>query len=139
MLLRCKRAGIERLAKDQERHCQRPCDGKEDQRHRRFDELAQKVGQMTQAEIKFVTPEEVKQYYLGSVLTGGGGWPKMNKYATAADWLAFVECLLRCVDVDRYETKVPVVRGIDAIHGNSNVVGATLFPTISDLGAAHNP
>ena len=48
-----------RLAKDQERHCQKdPCDGKEDQRHRLFDELGAKSRAMTQAEIKFVTPDE---------------------------------------------------------------------------------
>ena len=48
---------------------------------------AQKIGQMTQPEIKFVTPDEVRQYYIGSVLNGGGSWPQMNKYATATDWV----------------------------------------------------
>ncbi len=101
--------------------------------------LAQKVGQMTQAEIKFVTPEEVKQYYLGSVLNGGGSWPKMNKYATAADWLALSSAYYDASMSTDMKTKVPVVWGIDAIHGNSNVVGATLFPHNIGLGAAHNP
>lgn len=101
--------------------------------------LAQKVGQMTQAEIKFVTPEEVKQYYLGSVLNGGGSWPKMNKYATAADWLALSTAYYDASMSTDMKTKVPVIWGIDAIHGNSNVVGATLFPHNIGLGAAHNP
>src|SRR5574343_1826512 len=46
--------------------------------------LAQKVGQITQPEIKFITPEQVREYYIGSVLNGGGSWPQGNKYATAA-------------------------------------------------------
>ena len=50
--------------------------------------LAQKVGQMTQPEIKAVTPDEVRKYYLGSVLNGGGSWPNNDKHARAADWLA---------------------------------------------------
>ena len=53
--------------------------------------LAQKIGQMTQAEIKFITPDEIRQYYIGSVLNGGGSWPKMNKYATAADWVSLAD------------------------------------------------
>src|ERR1043165_9032648 len=43
--------------------------------------LEQKVGQMTQAEIRSVTPDEVRRYYIGSVLNGGGAWPGMNKHA----------------------------------------------------------
>ena len=101
--------------------------------------LAQKVGQMTQAEIKFVTPEDVKKYYLGSVLNGGGSWPKMNKYATAADWLALSTAYYDASMSTDMKTPVPVIWGIDAIHGNSNVVGATLFPHNIGLGAAHNP
>jgi beta-glucosidase len=50
--------------------------------------LAQKIGQMTQAEIKSITPAEVKQFYIGSVLNGGGSWPHGNKHASVADWLA---------------------------------------------------
>ncbi|MBV1901934.1 MAG: phosphatidylinositol-specific phospholipase C1-like protein, partial [Kordiimonadaceae bacterium] len=44
--------------------------------------LPQKIGQMTQAEIRDVTPDQVRKYYLGSVLNGGGAWPQMNKQAT---------------------------------------------------------
>nr|WP_315475395.1 glycoside hydrolase family 3 N-terminal domain-containing protein [uncultured Undibacterium sp.] len=101
--------------------------------------LAQKVGQMTQPEIKFITPDDVRQYYLGSVLNGGGSWPKMNKYATAADWVSLADQYYAASMSTDMVDKVPVIWGIDAIHGNSNVVGATLFPHNIGLGAARNP
>lgn len=100
--------------------------------------LLQKIGQMTQAEIKTASPEQVRQYYLGSVLNGGGSWPKGNKYASAADWLALAEQYHDASMSTDMPVKVPIIWGIDAIHGNSNVYGATLFPHNIGLGAAHN-
>jgi beta-glucosidase len=50
-------------------------------------QLRDKIGQMIQAEIRSVTPEEVKQYRLGSVLNGGGTRPNNDKYATPQDWI----------------------------------------------------
>ena len=50
--------------------------------------LEQKVGQMVQGEIKDVTPEDVTQYYLGSVLNGGGSFPNGQKNSTVSDWLS---------------------------------------------------
>jgi beta-glucosidase len=96
--------------------------------------LAQKVGQMTQPEIKTATPDDVRRYYLGSVLNGGGSWPKGNKYASAADWNA----LAQAYHAASMQNGIPVIWGIDAIHGNSNVYGATLFPHNIGLGAAHD-
>jgi len=101
--------------------------------------LEQKVGQMTQAEIKQATPEDVRKYYLGSVLNGGGSWPKGNKYATPADWLALADAYYDASMGTDMHTKVPVIWGIDAMHGNSNVMGATLFPHNIGLGAARDP
>jgi beta-glucosidase len=100
--------------------------------------LAQKIGQMTQPEIKTATPEQVRQYYLGSVLNGGGSWPGGDKHAKAADWVALAD---RYYDASMHTdmaVKLPVIWGIDAIHGNSNVYGATLFPHNIGLGAAHD-
>jgi len=98
--------------------------------------LAEKVGQMTQPEIKSITPEEVRQYHIGSVLNGGGSWPSMNKHATVQDWVSLA---------DRYhaasmkaDTPIPVIWGTDAVHGHNNVYGATLFPHNIGLGAAHD-
>lgn len=100
--------------------------------------LAQKIGQMTQPEIKTITPDQVRQYYIGSVLNGGGSWPQMNKRATPADWVALADKYYDASMSTDMAIKVPVIWGIDAMHGNSNVLGATLFPHNIGLGAAHN-
>jgi len=100
--------------------------------------LAQKIGQMTQPEIKTITPDQVRQYYIGSVLNGGGSWPQMNKRATPADWVALADKYYEASMSTDMAIKVPVIWGIDAMHGNSNVLGATLFPHNIGLGAAHN-
>ena len=99
--------------------------------------LREKIGQMTQAEIRSVTPEDVQRYSLGSVLNGGGAWPQMNRQASVGDWLALAQ---------RFHTAslassagIPVVWGTDAVHGHNNVFGATLFPHNIGLGAAQDP
>ncbi|SFG76664.1 beta-glucosidase [Duganella sp. CF458] len=101
--------------------------------------LEQKIGQMTQPEIKTTTPDDARRYYLGSVLNGGGSWPNGNKRANAAEWLALAQKYHDASMATDMAVKVPVVWGIDAIHGNSNVFGATLYPHNIGLGAAHNP
>lgn len=101
--------------------------------------LAQKVGQMTQPEIKTATPEDVKRYYLGSVLNGGGSWPNGNKHAKAAEWLALAQRYHEASLSTDMAIKVPVIWGTDAVHGHNNVFGATLFPHNIGLGAARNP
>ncbi len=101
--------------------------------------LAQKIGQMTQAEIKTATPEDVKKYYLGSVLNGGGSWPGGNKHASIRDWLNLADAYYAASMATGMATPVPVIWGTDAVHGNSNVFGATLFPHNIGLGAAHDP
>jgi beta-glucosidase len=100
--------------------------------------LAQKVGQMTQPEIKFITPDQVREYSIGSVLNGGGSWPQGNKYASAADWVALADQYYAASMSTGMKVKVPVIWGIDAMHGNSNVYGATLFPHNIGLGAARD-
>ncbi|USX28545.1 glycoside hydrolase family 3 C-terminal domain-containing protein [Oxalobacteraceae bacterium OTU3CINTB1] len=100
--------------------------------------LAQKVGQMTQPEIKFITPEQVREFYIGSVLNGGGSWPQGNKYATAADWVKLADAYYDASMGTDMKVKVPVIWGIDAMHGNSNMYGATLFPHNIGLGAARD-
>ncbi len=99
--------------------------------------LAEKVGQMTQPEINAITPAEVKQYFIGSVLNGGGSWPGGNKHAPAGSWLDLADAFYDASVTTR--TKVPVIWGIDAVHGNNNVFGATLFPHNIGLGAAADP
>ncbi|TFW19802.1 glycoside hydrolase family 3 protein [Duganella callida] len=101
--------------------------------------LAQKVGQMTQPEIKFSTPEDIRTYYIGSVLNGGGSWPQGNKHATAADWVKLADAYYDASMSTDMKVHIPVIWGIDAMHGNSNMYGATLFPHNIGLGAARDP
>lgn len=101
--------------------------------------LRQKIGQMIQPEIKKITPDEVRQYYIGSVLNGGGSWPQMNKHATVKDWLKLADAYWDASMSTDLKTPIPVIWGIDAVHGNNNVYGATIYPHNIGLGAAHNP
>ena len=101
--------------------------------------LAQKVGQMTQPEIKSITPDEVRAYYIGSVLNGGGSWPAKNKHATVGDWLALADRYHDASLATDMKVPVPVIWGTDAVHGHSNVHGATIYPHNVGLGAAHDP
>lgn len=101
--------------------------------------LAQKIGQMTQAEIKSVTPDDVRKYYLGSVLNGGGSRPGNNKYASPADWLKLADSFYDASMATDMAIKVPVIWGTDAVHGHNNAFGATLFPHNIGLGAARDP
>ncbi len=99
--------------------------------------LEEKVGQMTQPEIAAITPAEVTQYSIGSVLNGGGSWPGGNKHASQQDWLELADSYWDAAKATR--AKIPVIWGIDAVHGNNNVYGSTVFPQNIALGAAHDP
>jgi beta-glucosidase len=101
--------------------------------------LAQKLGQMTQAEIKSVTPDDVRKYYLGSVQNGGGSWPGNDKHASTADWVKLADAFYDASMATDMAIKVPVIWGTDAVHGHNNVYGATLFPHNIGLGAARDP
>ncbi|MFX8262585.1 hypothetical protein ABTL46_22270, partial [Acinetobacter baumannii] len=50
--------------------------------------LRQKIGQITQPEIRTITPDEVREFAIGTVLNGGGGWPGEDRGATPAQWRA---------------------------------------------------
>lgn len=101
--------------------------------------LRQKVGQMTQADIRSITPEQARDHYIGSVLNGGGAWPQNNKRATIQDWVALSDAYYRASMTTDMAVQVPVIWGTDAVHGHNNVFGATLFPHNIGLGAAHDP
>jgi beta-glucosidase len=101
--------------------------------------IEQKVGQMTQPDIRYVTPEDVRRYYIGSILNGGGAWPSMNMHSSVEDWLKLSDAFYRASMSTDMKVKVPVIWGTDAVHGHNNVYGATLFPHNIGLGAAHDP
>ena len=102
--------------------------------------LEEKVGQMLQPELRHVTPEDVKVFHVGSILNGGGTFPNGDKYSNAADWVAVADSYYQAsMDDSDGNAAIPVIWGTDAVHGNNNVVGATLFPHNIGLGATHNP
>ncbi|WP_049631226.1 exo 1,3/1,4-beta-D-glucan glucohydrolase [Cellvibrio sp. pealriver] len=102
--------------------------------------LEEKIGQVIQPEIKFLTPEDIKQYHVGSVLNGGGSTPGSNKYATMEDWVNLADSFYNAsVDKSNGRIGIPIMWGTDAVHGLGNVIGATLFPHNIALGATNNP
>jgi beta-glucosidase len=102
--------------------------------------LAQKVGQMIQPEIAYVTPEEITEYGIGSVLNGGGSHPNGNRAATPEEWLAYARSLRAAsLETSPSSLGVPIIWGTDAVHGHNNVRGATIFPHNIGLGAINDP
>jgi beta-glucosidase len=99
--------------------------------------LAQKLGQMTQPERQHVTPDEVTRFHIGSVLSGGGSAPGEN---LPGDWVAMNDAYWAASMVDDGDhLPIPLLYGVDAVHGNNNVRGAVLFPHNIGLGAADDP
>jgi beta-glucosidase len=96
--------------------------------------LEEKIGQMTLVEKNSLTPEDVAIYFIGGVLSGGGGYPNPN---TPEDWLQMVNGYQN----GALETPlgIPMIYGVDAVHGHNNVYGATIFPHNIGLGATRNP
>ena len=102
--------------------------------------LEQKVGQVIQADSNSITPEEVKQYRLGSILSGGNSAPGEEPYARAADWLEAADAYYEAsIDPAGVDIAIPLIWGIDAVHGHANLRAATIFPHNIGLGAARNP
>jgi beta-glucosidase len=99
--------------------------------------LARKIGQMTQPERMHVTPREVREHHIGSVLSGGGSCPGSNQ---PKDWVAMNDAYWEAsTEEDPGGPAIPVLYGVDAVHGHSNVRGATIFPHNIGLGAADDP
>jgi len=102
--------------------------------------LEEKVGQIVQGDINSLTPEDMRKYHLGSVLAGGGSSPGKNEFAPPAEWLALADAFYAAsIDKSDGGAGVPAIWGIDAMHGHSNIIGATLFPHNVGLGAMRDP
>src|SRR5215469_682367 len=102
--------------------------------------LEQKVGQLIQADISTLTPADLRQYPLGSVLNGGNSKPGGNTLAPPSAWLGLANQLyLASMAASHGPHPIPEFWGIDAVHGNNDVYGATVFPQNVGLGAAHDP
>jgi beta-glucosidase len=101
--------------------------------------LEQKVGQLIQADISALTPADLREYPLGSVLNGGNSKPGGNTLAPPAAWLALANRFyLASMARSHGPEPIPELWGIDAVHGNNDVYGATIFPQNIGLGAAHD-
>jgi beta-glucosidase len=99
--------------------------------------LAQKIGQMVQTERLAITPEEVRRWHIGSVLSGGGSCPGDNRLQ---DWVEMNDAYWAAsMEADDEHLPIPLLYGVDAVHGNNNVLGATVFPHNIGLGAANDP
>lgn len=100
--------------------------------------LAEKVGQMAQVDKNIVMlkgADILTKYFLGAVVSGGGARPPTGN--TPADWRAMIGAFQAKANATRL--RVPLLYGIDAIHGHNNVYGATIFPHHVGLGAARDP
>ncbi len=97
--------------------------------------LDEKIGQMVQVDSAALKDKaDVRKYFLGSVLSGGNSDPDNGN--TAPDWLAFVNGFAS--EALQTPLKIPLLYGIDAVHGHNNIDGATVFPHHLGLGATHD-
>lgn len=102
--------------------------------------LEQKVGQVIQGDSGSLTPADVKEYRLGSVLSGGNSAPGPLPYANTKQWLEVAdEYYNASIDTEGVEIAIPCIWGIDAVHGHANLSGAIIFPHNIGLGAMNNP
>ncbi len=97
--------------------------------------LNEKIGQMTQADHLAVTNlQDVQNYYLGSILSGGGSDPAAGD--DAVHWADLYDAFQ--AEALQTRLQIPLIYGIDAVHGHSNVTGATIFPHNIGMGATRN-
>ncbi|HLY53525.1 MAG TPA: glycoside hydrolase family 3 N-terminal domain-containing protein [Steroidobacteraceae bacterium] len=100
---------------------------------------AQKVGQLIQADIGSITPDDLAHYPLGSVLNGADSAPHDDKLASPREWLRLADRFYAASIAGAGRYAVPALWATDAVHGNNNIRGATLFPHNIGLGAARDP
>ncbi len=102
--------------------------------------LEEKVAQVIQPDIASVTPEDMRRYHFGAILNGGNSAPGNDEFATGDKWLALADAFYAAsVDRSNGGVGIPSMWGTDAVHGHSNLIGATLFPQNIALGAARDP
>lgn len=97
--------------------------------------LEEKIGQMTLVEKGSITPEEVRARLIGGVLSGGGGYPRGQN--PPEGWQRIVRGFQEAALQTRLG--IPLLYGVDAVHGHGNVRGATVFPHNVALGASRDP
>jgi len=98
--------------------------------------LEEKIGQMTQVDLDAIkqNPDDIAKYSLGSLLCGGNTEvPDISAKGWAQSYQQYQNIALKS------RLKIPILFGIDAVHGHNNVDGATIFPHNIGLGASRNP
>ncbi|MHB9858834.1 glycoside hydrolase family 3 protein [Streptomyces sp. YIM S03343] len=97
--------------------------------------LAEKAGQMTQAERGAMSaPGDIAAYGLGSLLSGGGSTPTPN---TPEAWARMIDGFQLRAQATRFQ--IPLIYGVDAVHGHNNLAGATIMPHNIGIGATRDP
>jgi len=96
--------------------------------------LEEKIGQMTLIEKNSLPLKDVGPFGIGGVLSGGGGFPETN---TPEAWASMVNAFQ--TEAMNSRLGIPILYGVDAVHGHNNVKGATIFPHNIGLGAANDP
>jgi beta-glucosidase len=99
--------------------------------------IEQKVGQLIQADISAIKPSDLEAYPLGSILAGGNSGPYGDERADASRWARMVSEYREASR--KAGAGIPILFGVDAVHGHSNLPGATIFPHNIGLGAARDP
>ncbi|EYU39164.1 hypothetical protein MIMGU_mgv1a019891mg, partial [Erythranthe guttata] len=97
--------------------------------------LEEKIGQMTQIEREVASPDIMKKYFIGSIVSGGGSVPAPR--ASPEEWVNMVNGFQNGSLSTRLG--IPMIYGIDAIHGHNNVYNATIFPHNVGLGVTRDP
>jgi beta-glucosidase len=96
--------------------------------------MDEKIGQMTQVEMGSIQAGDITKFFIGSILSGGDGNPQNN---TPQGWQKMVKDFQAEALATRL--KIPIIYGIDAVHGNGHLYGATVFPHESGVAATHDP
>ncbi len=96
--------------------------------------LDEKIGQMTLVEKNSIKSPDIAPMGIGGLLSGGGGYPQPN---TAAAWAQMVDDFQKQALSSRLG--IPLLYGVDAIHGDNNLYGTVIFPHNIGLGAANDP
>jgi beta-glucosidase len=102
--------------------------------------LERKVAQLIQPQINSFTAEDMERYRFGSYLNGGNGGPGGDEFAPASEWLALADemWIASTAPLPGDEPVIPTIWGTDAVHGHTNIVGATIFPHNIGLGATRD-
>jgi beta-glucosidase len=102
--------------------------------------VEEKVGQTIQGDIASMTPSDLEKYPLGSILAGGNSAPGGDDRASPKAWTDLIDAYRKEALRPRPgHTPIPILFGIDAVHGHNNIVGATIFPHNIGLGAMRDP